>query len=343
MANRAKKLPSGRWRTLTDYYDDSGKRHFKSFTADTKKESEALAAAFNNKQNAANFLHFKKTVRESIAEYISTKDTVLSPSTIKGYESCMRAAYKEIEDIPINMLTEQRVQKWINKYAKTHSPKSVRNAFGLLSAVLTMNRQDDCIAHITLPQAEPSRQAVPSDDEIKMLLSACKGTQLESAILLGAFCPLRRGEICALTRDDFTDTTVTVDKALVSDGHGNWILKSPKTLAGYRTVDLPQQTIKTILSNSGDKYIYEHAPDYLTKQFIELRDKLGLRHIHFHSLRHYGASALHYIGGVSDLTIMSRGGWATDTVMKRIYRGEITEETKKESSLVASKILDMTK
>ena len=41
----AKKLPSGNWRvSLYIGLDEKGKRKYKSFTADTKKEAEFLAA-----------------------------------------------------------------------------------------------------------------------------------------------------------------------------------------------------------------------------------------------------------------------------------------------------------
>ena len=44
---KAKKLPSGNWRTrVYDYTDADGKPHYESFTASTKKESEFLAAEF---------------------------------------------------------------------------------------------------------------------------------------------------------------------------------------------------------------------------------------------------------------------------------------------------------
>ena len=44
---KAKKLPSGSWRAQAyDYTDDSGKRHYKSFTAPTRKEAEFMAAEY---------------------------------------------------------------------------------------------------------------------------------------------------------------------------------------------------------------------------------------------------------------------------------------------------------
>lgn len=44
---KAKKLPSGSWRCqVYDYTDFKGKRYYESFTAETKKEAEYLAAEF---------------------------------------------------------------------------------------------------------------------------------------------------------------------------------------------------------------------------------------------------------------------------------------------------------
>ena len=45
---KAKKLPSGKWRALVyDYTDSNGKRKYQSFTAETKKEAEFLAADYS--------------------------------------------------------------------------------------------------------------------------------------------------------------------------------------------------------------------------------------------------------------------------------------------------------
>ena len=44
---KAKKLPSGSWRVqIFDHKDVDGKRHYKAFTASTKKEAQFMAAAW---------------------------------------------------------------------------------------------------------------------------------------------------------------------------------------------------------------------------------------------------------------------------------------------------------
>lgn len=46
---KAKQLPSGNWRVqVYDYTDSIGKRHYKSFTAETKKEANFLSPSINS-------------------------------------------------------------------------------------------------------------------------------------------------------------------------------------------------------------------------------------------------------------------------------------------------------
>ncbi len=68
----AKKLPSGHWRVnLFIGKELDGKRKYKSFTAETKKEAEFMAAQYNleRKENKAH----KFTLHEAIERYIESK------------------------------------------------------------------------------------------------------------------------------------------------------------------------------------------------------------------------------------------------------------------------------
>ena len=81
----AKKLPSGNWRVnLFVGKDINGKRIYKSFTAETKKQAEFLAAEYNLKRKEK---PKEITVGDAIDGYIASKENVLSPSTIVGYKN----------------------------------------------------------------------------------------------------------------------------------------------------------------------------------------------------------------------------------------------------------------
>lgn len=68
---------------------------------------------------------------------------------------------------------------------------------------------------------------VSSDAEIKQLLSSVAGTDMELPVLLAAFGPMRRGEICALSSEDISGNVVHVCKNMVINGDREWIIKTP--------------------------------------------------------------------------------------------------------------------
>ena len=53
----------------------------------------------------------------------------------------------------------------------------------------------------------------------------------------------------------------------------------------------------------------------------------------FHALRSYAATIFHALG-VIDQRIMERGGWESEYVMKRIYRGSTPDIRKKEDDKI---------
>ena len=159
------------------------------------------------------------------------------------------------------------------------------------------------------------------------------GTELEIAVLLAAFGTLRRGEICALTDQDIHGDYITVNKAYVRDEHNEWVLKEPKTFSSNRTIELPHFVIEKMSGISGQ--IIKVHPDALSERFRRAIRSSGLQKFRFHDLRHYSASILHAIG-VPDQYIMQRGGWASDHVMKAVYRNTIDEETTKQNAKIIS-------
>ena len=322
---KAKKLPSGAWRALVyDYTDQDGKRHYESFTASTKKEAERDAAefSFSKKSKGKNA---EMSLRDAITKYCDLKSNVLSPSTLRGYRILARNSYKSIEDYPLKLFTTDLMQSWVNEYATDHSPKSVRNAHGLLSAVLD-TFAPEVNFRSTLPQQIKKDLYVPSDDDIKALLTyfSAKDKDMEIAVYLAAFGTLRRSEVCALTAEDVHGNTISVNKAIVKAPKG-WAIKTTKTVSSTRDVEMPQFVIDK-LPTTGK--LVNLMPDKVTTHFESALKHLNIPHFRFHDLRHYAASIMHAIG-VPDQYIMQRGGWSSDRTLKAIYRGTIEEYTKK--------------
>lgn len=223
--------------------------------------------------------------------------------------------FPELMGMNINILTSATIQKSINFFAANHNPKTVRNAYGLLTAVLSMFRPNFHL-NITLPQKQKTEMYIPDDNDIRILLDLVKGHRIEIPILLAAFGPMRRSEICALTSDDIHGNIITVNKAMVKNSENKWVIKSPKTFSSYRNIDYPDFVIKRLDGISGN--LTDMTPAAITDEFARVIKKSKLPHFRFHDLRHYAVSTLHAIN-VPDKYIMARGGWATNHTMNNVY------------------------
>lgn len=343
----AKKLPSGSWRCLVyDYselvYDADGKpvfdkngqqkkkRIYKSFTCDDpspkgKRRAEKDAAAWAaEKENRTNTTSKKNmTLGEAMDSYIAYRSAVLSPATIREYKRSRNIDLQNLMDIKVNAITQEMIQVEINRESLNHSPKTVRNMHGLLTAVMKTYRPDFAI-NTKLPEKIRPKLYVPSDDDIMRLMDTVNGTNLEIPVLLAAFGPMRRSEICALDSDHINGNIVHVEFAMVKDEHKKWVIKPPKSYAGNRYIEFPDFVINKISGRKGR--IVDIYPSQISNHFGEILRKAEIPHFRFHDLRHYSASIQHALG-VSDAYIMSRGGWGNDSVLKNVYRHTMEAQT----------------
>lgn len=329
---KAKKLPSGSWR-VNQYVgkDADGKRVYKSFTADSKKEAEFMAAEY--------VMYYKDlekprnmTVGMAIDKYIEIKDHVLSPSTIMGYKQIRRTYFKRIEDVKLGALTNDTIQTEINALSKTVSAKTVKNAYGLLSAALK-EYYPALQLNITLPQRKRPDIYIPTEDEMAIIMSAVRDTPMEIPVALAAYLGMRKSEILALkwSKVDFTTKTITIDSAIVKSENG-LVTKAPKSSAGQRTIDLPDTVVEILKHHRNDsEYVCTVSEGMIFKNFSSILKQNHIEHFRFHDLRHYHASVLLELG-IPDKYAMERMGHATNNILKNVYQHTRTEKQKEVSS-----------
>lgn len=321
---KAKKLPSGRWRCrVYDGTDPAGKKIYKSFTADSKKEAELLAAQYAASRKST--VSKDRTLADAYARYIEIKKNTLSPATVREYSRAAKADFPELMPLRLSRLTQEAVQSAVNVMSANHSPKSVRNAHGLLSAVLSMFAPEIRL-NTRLPQSRKPDLYVPTEQEVEKLVRSIRGTELEKAVLLAAFGSLRRSECSALMISDIEGDIIHVNKAIVLGADKQWTLKQPKSKAGYRDIKMPGFVIER-LKPAPNGRIVNIMPVTITDYFADARRKFNLPHFRFHDLRHYQASILHAMG-VPDKYIMERGGWSTDSTLKNIYQHTMSDKRK---------------
>lgn len=318
---KAKKR-GNRWRCLVYIGKDiNGKRLYKSFTADSRKEAELLALNFELSQQEKN----KTTFEDALQAYIDMKRAVLSPSTIRGYIQLQKNYYSLINDVDLYEIDNVMIQRIINLYAPKLSPKTIYNIHGLISAVFKEYRPDFKL-NTTLPQKIKPTYYIPSNKEVQYLIHNMQDEDLLNAVLLSAFGTLRRSEICALTSDDIDGNIICVSKARVINEDKELITKTTKTVESTRYIELPDFVIKRFEGKEG--YLVPLHPNHITHRFERTLKRLGLKHFKFHALRHYSASIMHAMG-IPDIYIQQRGGWSSDKVLKQIYTHTLDNEQKK--------------
>ena len=310
----AKKRESGNYRVrVYDYTDATGKKIYKSFTAPTKKEAELLAAQYKTGRiHSIELL----TVDSAMKEYISLKTAVLSPSTIKKYKDIHKVllrTYPAFMSRRVLDLKQNDLQSIVSNLALTKSPKTVKNYYGLITAI-----SDHIKAFkVTLPRIIAYEPYIPSKDEISALLDYVKGKEIELPILLASNCMMRRGEIAGLSINDvnFKKKTIHIRHSMVLDDDRQWINKAPKTKTSDRTI-LVSDFILDMIKKRG--YITTYNPDTITDTFESCLNALNLHPFRFHDLRHYCASVFHY-RGIPMAYTQKYGGWATPDVLLKIY------------------------
>ena len=306
---KIEKLPSGTYRirktvnkkTYSFFFDDKP----------TKRDiEEQLAKLFiKNGGKSVPIMFFK------IAgiNYIESKSNILSQSTIREYYRKLYSLPEWFLSMDINNLNHVLIQSMINDYSLDHSPKSVRDLNGFVTAVLGFHGIK-IYKSINLPQKIKHEPYCPTDEEVRQILKEAEGTMFECAIGL-AICGLRRSEICCITADDIHDDIVTVNKALVENRDKEWVIKTTKTTESTREVPIPHSLAQKIIEQGK---AYDGFPGSISNWLKATQKKLKMNSFSLHMLRHYFASKLFEKFSKRDVEIL--GGWEKNSqVLESIY------------------------
>lgn len=320
---KAKQLPSGKWRTRvyshTEIANGKEKRIYESFTADTKKESEFMAAKFAMDKNSVTRANI--TVEKAIQVYIDSKDKILSPATIRAYRLNAKNHLEGIKQIQVDKLTSVLVQAEINSLVgKGLSPKTIRNIYGMLTAALKEAKPDIALKCL-LPQKIKTDISVPTGSELDRFIELADA-DMKIVIKLAAFMGLRRSEICALEwKDiDIKNKKLHINKALVLNNSNEYVLKGTKTTSSTRTLDIPNIILSDFerTEHQGENVV-SLTPLCITKRFRAITKKAKCQDYRFHDLRHYYASVMLMLG-IPDKYAMERMGHSTNNMLKTVYQ-----------------------
>lgn len=324
---KIEKLPSGSYRIRKMY---KGKTY--TVVTDYKPTQKEAIQLMADELDKVQGTHERMTFENAAREYIESKHNVLSPSTIQGYEAILRTLPQNFLAKNIGDITAMDIQIEINRMSGKHSPKTVRNRHGFLSAVLGMFCPDLKL-NTTLPQKVKNEPYIPTDEDIRKILECARGTAYEIPIILACY-GMRRSEICALTPDDIKGDVVVINKAKVQNEHKEWVIKSAKTTASTREIIIPAEISARIMEQG---FVYKGYPGKITDFLTSTQKKLGIPHFSIHKLRHYFASKMSAMN-VPEADIMKFGGWETDYVMKGVYRHAMEDKNREAQREAAGKL-----
>lgn len=333
---KAKKLPSGNWRVQvlerTECVNGVTKKIRKSFTAPTKKEAELKAAEWQ--LSHADVPVSLKTFKQAFDEYTESKSNILSPSTIRGYNTAYKnglapqLATKTLSEIASGNL----LQKVLNSNAVKHSTKYLKNQYGVVTAVLRANGLT--APAVTFPVAAKKEMALPNKTQCLKIIEALKDAPLwlECQILLALTCSLRVSEIFALTPSKIKDGKVCVRGAVVRGPDGDNVYKAAnKTKHSARDVVMPtylaERMAELCKGHGDDERLFTHPEQVCLLQFKRLLVAHGLPEFSIHAMRHAYAAWM-TSQNVPESKILADGGWepGNGSVMKRVYRYAFDED-----------------
>lgn len=333
---KAVKLKSGNWRVQIQI---DGKRY--SCTGATKKEAQEMA-----KQIFAGVEQEKRvplTVGKAIDQFIEAKSSILSPATIRTYKTIRKNQLKSIIDTNLSDLTQTDIQIAMNMLtANGKSPKTVKNACGLVSVVLKAYRPN-FVFRVDLPQKEKKEIVIPTEEEMQKIWDAAKGSKYELPILFASWLGLRRSEIKGLKFEDVIDGRIHVHRAIVVGNKGP-VEKGTKTVFSDRWIILPEEISKIIENTNGNPkdYICPMCVNSIYRNFVSICKKAGVGPFRFHDLRHFAASEAHALG-IPDKYSMKRMGHSTDNMLKTVYQHTMQKKEDEFGAVIDQKMADLYK
>lgn len=324
---KLEELPSGSYRVKKVY---KGKTYRVTFDHLPTEKEIAVALGEKLQDDVGKKGSFKYYAKE----YIRNRKNVISPATVRTYNTKLNQLSDSFKKMNLYDITAEDVQIEINRFSADHEPKTTKTLHGFVASVLYAYRPN-MVLKTKLPPKIEKEEYEPSMDDIKHILEYFKGTRYSVPFQL-AVLGCRRGEICALNYSDLTDNELRIHRSKVYLD-GKWIVKeTPKTDASNRTLPLPDSLVNEIREQ---KTIFDGYPASLLKALNRAQDALGIHRFKFHAFRSYFASYAHSVG-IPDADIMAIGGWATDSVMKRIYRKSMDESKDKSIKKITKGLFD---
>lgn len=212
-------------------------------------------------------------------------------------------------DMPMNELTHQKLEDLAQQLLRTLAPRTVSDIFSVLRSILRFAKKAgvpvlcDGSSVWIRRQASETRVLTPNEQST-LCRYLLEDLSLKNAgVLLSLYTGLRVGEVCALRWDDISlddhllhvRHTMQRLQNLSAEGPRTLVIESaPKTFTSARTIPLPEDLVRVLLSLPGNHsgYFLTGSSDIFVEprtmqyHFGRVTQRCGIDPINYHALRH---------------------------------------------------------
>lgn len=354
----------------------TGKRVRKYKSVDGKKKDAELAMHeyIREIEKGYHVTDSKITIAEWIDTWLEVYITPnVSPTTLSRYEGMIKRYIKPlIGRMQVQQLNTLAVQAWVNGLkvspvsGKEMSASTVKHVYHVLKgcmdkAVLAgIIPRTPCVG-IMLPKGQKKPPVIYDEEQIKQLIAAAKGTEMELVLFIELCTGMRRGELLGLRWQDIDwdkNQIHIVNNRVVVNGKS--VIKAPKTESSCRTIDVPEQLIRDLHKHKMNcwanrlrlgkaytetDYVIVHPDgkpiylEYLSQLYTRLQEKAKLPKATFHSLRHLCASIM-LLQGVDVKIAQQQLGHADINTTLGIYAHVLPSAAKEAAAKIGSLVYD---
>ncbi len=329
-----RKLPSGRYQAS---YWHEGERHVAADTFKTKADGLAWLAITEADLRRGAWIDPQAgqvKLKDYSAAWLAGR-VGLARRTVELYGWLLdRYVLPTFGATPIASVTPSTVRTWYAQVAADH-PSTAAKAYRLLSTILRTAAADNLIAKnpCQVKGAAVERageRPTASVAEVAALADAMP-ERWRVAVLLAAWCQLRRGELLGLRRRDLDllRGELRVEQTLQNLLDSSVVIGPPKTPAGLRTLAVPKHLVPalenhltTFVGSDVDSLVLTGEkgaplrPQHLQAAWNKARATIGRPDLHLHDLRHSGLT-WSAATGATTAELMRRAGHASPVAAAR--------------------------
>lgn len=298
-----------------------GKRIEKSFKTKTEAR-EWLKQTISQIDSGLSFQGAQYITSKYLQDWLVTKKNHIRPNTFKQYEQVVKQHIDPaIGSIRLRDLTPMLLQKFYNYKLEIGTSE---NTVALIHRVLRCALRQaymmglvvrNPLISIKCPKPTRKEMKILNEFQVRNLLLASKGTNLEALLHLAVTTGLRMGEIIGLKWEDLelNSATLKVQRQVQRVTGRGLVFSQPKSAKSRRVIILGSTTIEKLKLHyhqqhwsrliAGERWeendlIFPNTvgkpmeQNRLLKEYKEILRQAGLPIIRFHDLRHTAATLM---------------------------------------------------